>query len=249
MPRGDKPEVLPLEGAEPTPAVGAGARDAASDFFLALMQVQAAIPQITKGRVAKVLMRSGGLYTYRYADLASILKVVLPVLHRHGFVVLHYPRFEGDEVIVRTVLWHRSGHSEAVEVALRRGETPQEVGSAITYARRYGLQCVLGIAADEDDDAQLVTEATRPEADASHREPTTQAQGRDAGDAWTHVQVPYRDKDRLKEAVHRHFGVVPRWDGQRRAWVIPAPAAEHPEVRSILGLSDDAATAGEGGEL
>lgn len=237
MPRGDKAEISPRDGAEPAPT--AGTSDGVTKFFMALMEVQAAIPQITKGRVARVLTRSGGTYSYRYADLASILRVVLPILHKHGFVVVHYPRVEGEEVVVRTVLWHRSGHSEAVEVSLRRGDTPQETGSAITYARRYGLQCVLGIAADEDDDAQLVSDSVHAEVEAHQQEQVPPVAGREAGDAMTYVQVPYKDKDRLKEVVSRCFGVVPRWDGQRRSWVIPAAAIDHPEVRAVLGLGNE----------
>lgn len=130
-------------------------------FFEALMQVQAELPEIKKTREARVSTQKGGMYSYKYADLATILRSAMPILHKHGFVIIHYPEFEGDDVLVKTVLRHISGHSESVTVRIRRGVTPQDAGSAITYARRYGIQCLLGIAADDDDDAAAVTEAIR----------------------------------------------------------------------------------------
>lgn len=130
---------------------------AVKEFFDALMSVQAELPNISKTKEARVLTKNGGTYVYKYVDLATLLKAIMPVLHKHGFVFMHYPEFQDDDVSVRTVLLHKSGHKEEVTVRLRRGVTPQETGSAITYARRYGIQCLLGIAADEDDDTQALT--------------------------------------------------------------------------------------------
>ncbi|MEM4218001.1 MAG: ERF family protein [Candidatus Methanomethylicaceae archaeon] len=129
-------------------------------FYNELMQVQAELPQIPKNREAKVQTQRGS-YSYRYADLATILKIIFPILHKHGFVLVSFPSFTDDEVVVETVLRHVGGHKESVSVRLKRGSTPQDTGSAITYARRYGIQCLLGFAADEDDDAMVVTDSVR----------------------------------------------------------------------------------------
>lgn len=130
-------------------------------FFESLMKVQAELPSITKTKEAKISSKGGFAYSYKYADFATMIKLVTPVLHKHGFIVTCDVAFDGDECIVTTMLRHLGGHMEAVAIRLRRGVTPQDTGSAITYARRYGLQCILGIAADEDDDAASVTESVR----------------------------------------------------------------------------------------
>jgi hypothetical protein len=89
----------------------------------------------------------------RYADLATVRDAILPVLNRHGLAVLQLPCEIGDAAALTTVLSHTSG--EWVETTMRlrpvKGD-PQSVGSALTYARRYTLQSLAGVAAEDDDD-------------------------------------------------------------------------------------------------
>ena len=53
-----------------------------------------------------------------------------------------------------TTLWHSSGQWISSEYPLPSSGRPQEIGSAITYARRYSLSAIVGNSADEDDDAE-----------------------------------------------------------------------------------------------
>jgi len=55
--------------------------------------------------------------------------------------------------VLHTRLLHTSGQWIASEHPLPMSGRPQEIGSALTYARRYSLSALIGIAADEDDDA------------------------------------------------------------------------------------------------
>ncbi len=123
----------------------------------ALVAAQGAFPRITKGKIARVPTKGGGEYSYRYADLADILSVVQPVLSANGLAVVGIPdTTEGGKPSLTTRLVHASGQwiEATVELFLPQ-ETPQGQGSAITYARRYGLCGALNIAADADDDAGI----------------------------------------------------------------------------------------------
>jgi hypothetical protein len=91
----------------------------------------------------------------RYADLATVLDTVRPVLAKYKLAVVQLPtELEGGPGLATTLV-HESGEWMRSTVRLYPGKTdPQGIGSALTYARRYGLQAALGIAADDDDDGQ-----------------------------------------------------------------------------------------------
>ncbi len=101
----------------------------------------------------------------KYADLATVLDTVRPVLAAHKLAVIQLPvTLESGAAALATTVVHESGEWIRGTVHLHASKTdPQGIGSALTYARRYGLQAALGIAADEDDDGHA---ASRPAAPA-----------------------------------------------------------------------------------
>ena len=115
----------------------------------ALAAAQAAMPPVVKDRVAKI----GPGREYRYADLATILATVRPVLGAHGLALTQRTQIRGEAIVLLTELRHASGEvldSEYPVAAI--GIKHQDMGGALTYARRYALCGLVGIAADEDDD-------------------------------------------------------------------------------------------------
>ncbi len=82
--------------------------------------------------------------------------MVKPILARHGLCYTQSTKIEGEDMIVETRVYHTSGEyiSDAIKLLIDKGRmnSMQSLGSAITYARRYGLQNLLGIVGDEDDD-------------------------------------------------------------------------------------------------
>jgi hypothetical protein len=112
--------------------------------------------------LAKDRQVNTGKYGYSYADLASVLGMARPVLAAHGLVLTQAAETTGEEAIVSTTLLHASGQWVTTPpVRLPAGSTPQQTGSAITYARRYSALAALGLAT-EDDDGQSA--ASRPPA-------------------------------------------------------------------------------------
>ena len=97
----------------------------------------------------------------RYATLASVWDAIRGPLSRNGLSVsqvLETPD-AGPGVIVRTMLLHSSGQWIASRYVMPIPDklTPQAVGSAITYARRYALSAIVGIAPDDDDDGNAAS--------------------------------------------------------------------------------------------
>ena len=93
----------------------------------------------------------------RYADLAAVLEAVRKPLADNGLSVTQTTHLSDDVFVLRTTLRHASGQWIASEYPLPIGAKPQELGSALTYGRRYEISAMIGVAADEDDDG----EATR----------------------------------------------------------------------------------------
>lgn len=96
----------------------------------------------------------------KYADLASIYEVIREPLAKHGLSVAQLPYvWNDDKVILTTMLLHSSGEwlSSELLVTPVKANDPQSMGSALTYARRYALGAILGVAAEEDDDAETAS--------------------------------------------------------------------------------------------
>lgn len=93
-------------------------------------------------------------FNSKYADLSAVMDACKPHLAAQGIVVMQPPATteDGGAVSVSTVLLHNSGQWIASTLTLRpTKQDPQGMGSAITYARRYSLQSMLGIPAEDDD--------------------------------------------------------------------------------------------------
>ncbi len=92
-----------------------------------------------------------GKYSFKYASLGSIIRIVRPILHKHNFI--QYWKCE-ESGAVTCVLEHKSGEDLTTStVMIKSPDDPKQQGAAITYARRYSLVALLGIVAEEDKDA------------------------------------------------------------------------------------------------
>lgn len=94
----------------------------------------------------------------KYATLGNVRDSVTPVLAKHGLAVLQGADFVDGNTFITTRLMHKSGEwiESAYPFPLAK---PQEMGSAMTYARRYSLSAICGIASDDDDDGNAAQAA------------------------------------------------------------------------------------------
>jgi hypothetical protein len=130
-----------------------------NELAAALVSFQQEVPQVKKGNTAEVVSkRTGGKFQYKYADLADVYNAAMPVSTKNGIAIIQ--GFTGG--CLQTRLVHSSGQwMEDEGLKLPVDLPPQELGSAITYFRRYGALSALGIAPEEDDDAGSATVAHR----------------------------------------------------------------------------------------
>lgn len=109
----------------------------------ALLKAQIALESVKKGA-------TNPFYKSLYADLPSVIEAVKKPLNDNGISYLQ--PVCGDRV--ETVLVHSSGEwigDEGTPIATKSTTDPQATMSAISYARRYGLQSILGLPAVDDD--------------------------------------------------------------------------------------------------
>lgn len=110
----------------------------------------------------------------RYADLATGLEAVRGPLATNAIALMQAEYMEGDILMLETRLAHSSGqwiasHYPVCKFPVRH----QEAGSALTYARRYSLFALVGIAGDDDDGNEASkTETPAPRKPAKPAVPT-----------------------------------------------------------------------------
>jgi len=129
--------------------------DQFGDLAAALAKAQGEFQPIKKDRTA-----NAGTYSYDYADLAATIEAVRPALSKHGLSYVQPVCSDADGSVLVTRLMHASGQYIEGTYRLDSYDKPQDMGSALTYARRYSLTSMLGIAAEEDDDGRAAQGAT-----------------------------------------------------------------------------------------
>lgn len=118
----------------------------------ALARAQAAFPTIVK-------TKTNPHYKSQYADLADVLAAVRPALAAQGIAVVQPVRVtdRGAE-LVTALLWGDQRIESCMPLDV--DGKPQELGSRLTYLRRYQLAALCGVAADDDDDGNVASAAT-----------------------------------------------------------------------------------------
>lgn len=125
----------------------------------ALADAQGEFPVIEKSREATVKGRTKAgqeySYDYKYADIADVLHAVRPVLAKNKIAIIQPTVLRGGNIFIVTRLVHASGEWLECEYPVTRyqEERHQAMGGALTYARRYSLCTLIGVAAEEDLDA------------------------------------------------------------------------------------------------
>lgn len=116
----------------------------------AFISLQESIPVIPLNKIVKVRTNGGGEYSFEYADLPSIHKVVKPLANKYGFS-LHYQVGENH---VSAIITHVSGEDFKSSISFTPGNDPKTTGSLITYYKRYMLSALLALDTEEDKDIQ-----------------------------------------------------------------------------------------------
>lgn len=128
-------------------------------LWAALARAQTEIENVSKNKTVKVRMKSGGEYTYEYATLDAVLDSIRKPLAKNELSVVQFLiQTAPGKMSLRTTIGHSSGEELnsdmpiVVESDGDRMRPMQSLGSAITFARRYSLQNMFMLSADDDDD-------------------------------------------------------------------------------------------------
>lgn len=134
-------------------------------LFEALAKAKAEFPEIKRTRTATVRMKSGGSYSYTYADLADVFSATTPALSAYGLSVMQYPK--GHDL--HTMITHESGAVFNAEpwpikpMPTRSLDNAQDFQSAVQVAKRYALTALLGITTEETVEGSMRTGRDLPE--------------------------------------------------------------------------------------
>ena len=100
----------------------------------------------------------------KYADFASIVDAIRGPLSANGLAFIQRVSTTDGVATVTTRLMHSSGEWIQDKCSFPVAQkTPQGYGSAITYAKRYALSALVGVAADEDDDGNAASGRQEPQ--------------------------------------------------------------------------------------
>ncbi len=137
-------EYSPTEIVDPDPPL--------AQLYAALALAQGEFPEIPKNRVAKIRIKSGGEFKFKYSDLSDLIGATRPALSKNGLAQFQYPSMDNKFCV--TVLAHKSGATIEQKYPIHPGgdgrmHPAQDWAISYAYARRYGLSAMLGVAAEE----------------------------------------------------------------------------------------------------
>lgn len=160
------------------------------NIYAALSAFQGELKPLAKSKKVTFQTKSGGSVEFNYTPLGEIMTAIYPLLGKHGLSVRHEVVSEGVRDGVVAILTHESAkvssakkavtkanssddhdreeYGQVVEgeirsgvVSIPKGGEMKDTGAALTYARRYSLTMVLGIASEDDTDAELLQESAK----------------------------------------------------------------------------------------
>lgn len=124
------------------------------EIATALLAVQKSMPTVGKSA-------TNPFFSSKYAPLEKVMPAAIAALSKNDIAVSQFvSNIEGQSALT-TLLMHTSGEwISADQPLLLPKSDPQGQGSAITYARRYGIMSAIGMVADKDDDAETARQTT-----------------------------------------------------------------------------------------
>jgi hypothetical protein len=147
--------------------------DSIGALAAALAKAQAEIQNPEKSLTATIVspFPREGVRSFRYAPLSSGLDLVRKCLGQHEIATVQATAIDADSGLIKltTTLVHASGEwvsSDWPVCPVSETAAPHRLGAALTYARRYALFTLVGIAGEDDLDAPDLTPAVAPSASA-----------------------------------------------------------------------------------
>jgi len=168
-------------------------------LYAALAAAQAEMEPATIDGKATVKTRSGGSYSYTYASLASVWQSIRKPLTNHGLSIIQRTYHEDGMIQLATILAHKDGGTVISHMPICPvGAPAQEMGSALTYARRYCIAAMVGVVSNHAKSwamSQGVFDAPQ-HCDNAYEKVKKECQPKDAREMW---RCWYKDVMRRKD--------------------------------------------------
>jgi hypothetical protein len=172
----------------------------------ALAKAQAEIANPEKSLTATIVspFPREGSRTFRYAPLSSGLDLVRKCLGQHQIATVQTTAIDGDSGLIRltTTLVHASGEwvsSDWPVCPVSETAAPHRLGTALTYARRYALFTLVGIAGEDDLDAPDLSAAGLPS--EAHKTPLRPSNGRARAERSKPASLPPPASENLRNQL------------------------------------------------
>ena len=126
------------------------------ELFQAIANFQVECPKISKDANNPFFKGS------KYATLPHILNVITPILKKNGLVIVQ-PVI--NTCVVTKLIHIDSGQilESVYDIVCKDATNPQQIGSAVSYARRYSISSILNLNIDDDDDGNSATGNVAPQ--------------------------------------------------------------------------------------
>lgn len=212
----DTGELVPLEDYRPQPGMlGSPGR---ATLWAALIEFQRQVEAPSRTKTAKVQSDKGS-YSFSYSPLEEIIRVIRKPLADNGLGFRQHIVKQGDGLFLRTVLFHNSGEWTGNDYPVfAEARKAQIFQSGITYARRQGLSLELGLAPEDDDDAnaadqqQATVTPARPAVSPAYPAVAEDSAGKqDARRAYRRLQQAIDTSEDAAALREIYDGVVDEW--------------------------------------
>lgn len=171
-----------------------------SSLALALSKFQGQVGPIAKKKKVKVKSKSTGTeYEYYYADLADIRDATQKPLADNELSICQTFCLIGNKNYISTLLLHSSGQWIKSLLEIADHDKIQELGSEMTYLRRYGLSAILGIVTEDDEDGQIANETPRKTNETQKTAPTPAPDLGSTVKGWKPASRPKQDLEVQRE--------------------------------------------------
>lgn len=132
--------------------------DKTTNIYSALMAAQRDMGPLLKNA-------TNPAFRSKYADLGSVIETITEPLHNNGLTFYQRMRIEGGAPVLESAIVHVETEQmieSLCPVVSKDPQDPQKMGAAITYARRYSLMALLGLAPEDDDGNSASKAANAP---------------------------------------------------------------------------------------
>lgn len=147
-------------------------------------------------------------YNSKYATLDSIIAKTRPALKAAELTIIQLP----DGEVLTTILYHDSGEWMSTDtLLLPEKKTPQGNGSAITYARRYGMSSILGVVSDDDLDGNMPKQKAEPKKETLESQYEKLTGKATTTDLWNSLGAWLKKKNANAKLIERYEKEMSLW--------------------------------------